>query len=348
MCSLRSRTIRLSARLFEQQSRHDRAASPRCTQRLLCADKRSARRESTSRSSRSVVSVIHAIYQNDVCPEKEGRILLVMDPIVISRLAERADDNVLGLLSRTSLWSDIAPHLRDQSFWFRRLEFRYNLPDYMQWEGNEKEIWYQIYNILTGLSTENPFSSANISLLERNGFNALAVRYLLSRYDPSVDSSVSLASAAKYGSPDTVRLLLSDPRIDPLARSAADEGAYQALTLAAMRGSIPIMQALLEDARISTPAMRTPALKGAARADKAEAARFLLDLSPYTYVELHAMMTEAVKNDALSIFDLVDTDPLFSPSMDERKSLAEAAVISDPQVNQVIVARRGQQAAVWL
>lgn len=274
----------------------------------------------------------------------------MQDPLVILNIAERADVRVLELLAKTPIWNSISPLLSDQSFWFRRLELRMSLPPYMQWQGNERENWYQIYNIIVGFQDleGNPFDSrAGLEVLRKNGYNTLAIRYLLTQFNPSVRNSALLSEAARYGSPELIRLLLADPRITLPAGAPVESEPWIALWQAARRGSIPVIQALLEDSRMSDPRLWTEALNGAAIGDKADAARYLLSLRPYTALDLSKMATTAVENDSADVFELIDEDPIFTLPPGGREELITSAIKHSSQ-NVVRYMLTGDHSERWI
>lgn len=231
-------------------------------------------------------------------------------------ILQRADDATLAVLSRTPLWTQIKPLLEDQNYWFQRTQSLVDLPPELSvWEygDNSKQDWHQIYNIIAVTRDgANPFET---DILALNGYNYIAMKWLLDagKYDPSVEDSDALQGAAGIGTPETVQLLLSDSRIDPLVGDTESViGARWAIVRAAVDGRVDNIEVLLADDRIqaelATPAgekIKSRALIGAALQNKPEVVILLLSLWQYKDFDLQQAMLATARRDSLEALTLL-------------------------------------------
>lgn len=97
------------------------------------------------------------------------------------------------------------------------------------------------------------------------------VRALLETNDPSVYDDLPLRLAADKGHTDVVKLLLSDPRVDPTSRQS------KALWIAASNGHVEVVSLLLDDGRADPSAADNRAIRLASQHGHIEVVRLLLD-----------------------------------------------------------------------
>lgn len=229
-----------------------------------------------------------------------------MNSDLLTLIAARSSNDVLGVLSGTALWDTIAPQLQNQHFWYLRTAAAINLPlELAEWEGNEDEDWHQIYNILVLTRDRgNPFKSLDV--LKRNGYNATAIKLLLElgyNLDPIRDGAI-LRDAAEIGNDVTVRLLLADGRMDPVWNITL--GRF-ALAQAAEGGHLAVMHTLLDDPRVKAANMGIfrLALGGAGKTNQVKAAELLLDSREYSPDDVGVPFAAASAVGSLGIMELI-------------------------------------------
>lgn len=229
------------------------------------------------------------------------------NPTLLQSILYRVDNNVLRLLSRTPIWLSINKgELRSQHFWFLRTQSLLDLPPELNdWNygNNKNENWYQIYNILAATRDRaNPFQS---QVLENNGYNYLAVKWLLERgYDPSANTVDVLSDAAAVGSSETLQLLLADERIDPVEDKAIQSSI--------VNGRLDNLQVLLADERIANQLQQDQdSLKRqvliAAKNDQVEMLNLLVSkLDEYDDSLKERIARKAAENDSLAVLQSID------------------------------------------
>ena len=226
------------------------------------------------------------------------------DPTVLKLIASRVDDTVLGSLSRIpSLWNVLLSELKNQFFWYERTAAAFNLPDEFQWEygDNSQENWQQIFNILQSTKNEDPFAvnPYGLSVLEKNGYNLLAVKLLLwMGYTPL--GMISVKQAIKYGDLAVVKLLLSDSRIDLRGGQAMARAMYAAIE----RDRLDMVQAIIEAMgdKISAKGgqqLLNNALSKAAVLDNVDILRYLLKLRPVNKGMLRLTVQDVIDHNSL-------------------------------------------------
>lgn len=229
-----------------------------------------------------------------------------MNSDLLTLIAARSSNDVLGVLSGTALWDTIAPQLQNQHFWYLRTAAAINLPlELAEWEGNEDEDWHQIYNILVLTRDRgNPFKSLDV--LKRNGYNATAIKLLLELgydLDPIRDGAI-LRDAAEIGNDVTVRLLLADGRMDPVWNITL--GRF-ALAQAAEGGHLAVMHTLLDDPRVKAANMGIfrLALGGVGKTNQVKAAELLLDSREYSPDDVGVPFAAASAVGSLGVMELI-------------------------------------------
>jgi hypothetical protein len=212
--------------------------------------------------------------------------------------------NVLAASTSFALSSQFTEIIQNRLYWKGRTELLvgYNLPqDGINWEKAYEDIKNSIDK--GGSRLANVINTGNIS----------AVSILLNiGDDPSEYDNEAIINAVKLGNTEIVRLLLSDPRVDPSARN------NQAIINAK---NTSIIRLLLNDKKVDPSAQNNKALINAVKTKNKYAAKFLLkDERVDPSAQNNESLIAAVKNNDLDFVNDLLKYPIVNPSDQENEA----------------------------
>lgn len=231
-----------------------------------------------------------------------------MDYEAMYEISIRLSDESLASLARTPLWPLIARASRDQTWWFRRVEFLLvelgvSFPIESR-SGRWSSSWSSVYSQI---------AKHGLNLGEYDAGNLLLMQVGLEIADPSSYPWL-IDNAVQEGNPDAVALLLSDTRVKPMGTNE------NPLVDAVYAGNLASFKLLLGDKRIDPTvwSYENP-FQVAVDAHETEFVRLFLEdgrVDPTTAGENEALLT-AAKHGYADIYQLLISDARVQHSIQE-------------------------------